>query len=189
MAPSDQLREHVAGLRRLVAGIRPEQMSDPTPCAKWSVRDLCNHFVGGAHLFASAFRGEPMAVDPDATVTADLCGDDPVGAFDAAAASFVDAVDSPGAMERIIDLPFGQIPAPVTLEILKFDLLVHSWDLATATGQHFSPPDDMVTQASEAARMIIAPEARDGDTFAAEVVPPAGATPIERLAAFAGRAV
>jgi hypothetical protein len=37
--------------------------------------------------------------------------------------------------------------------------------------------------------MIIAPEARDGDTFAAEVTPPADASPIQRLVAFTGRAV
>lgn len=188
MAPSDELRDHIAGLRRLTDGIRPDQMSNPTPCAKWTVRDLCNHFVGGAQMFASAFRGDELAIDPDAPVP-DLLGSDPGQAFDDAVAAFASAVDSPGAMDRTINLPFGQLPAPVTLAILKFDLLVHSWDLATATGQKFSPPDEMVAEADGVARMIIAPEARDGDTFAAEVQPGAGATPIERLAAFAGRAV
>jgi hypothetical protein len=37
--------------------------------------------------------------------------------------------------------------------------------------------------------MIITPEARDGDTFAAEVSSGGDAAPIERLAAFTGRSV
>ena len=117
MAPSDELRGHIAGLRRLTDGIRPDQMSNATPCAKWTVRDLCNHFVGGAQMFASAFRGDEVAIDPDAP-TPDLLGSDPARAFDDAVAAFVSAVDSPGAMDRTINLPFGQLPAPVTLAII-----------------------------------------------------------------------
>ncbi len=188
MPPSDQLNDHVAGLQKLLAGTRPDQMTNPTPCAKWTVHDLCNHFVGGALMFAGAFRGDEAAMDPDGPMP-DLVGADPAGAFDAAVAAFKAAVDSPGAMDRTITLPFATLPAPVTLEILKFDLLVHSWDLATATGQKFTPPDAMVEQASQTAQMIIAPEARDGDTFAAEQTAAAEATPIEKLAAFAGRQV
>jgi len=188
MAPSDQLTDHVAGLRKLVSGTRPDQMTNPTPCAKWTVHDLCNHVVGGAHMFASAFRGQTPEIDADAPAP-DLVGDDAASAFAAAIADFNSAVDSPGAMDRNITLPFATLPAPVTLEILKFDLLVHSWDLAAATGQQFTPPDDVVEQASQTAQMIIAPEARDGDTFAAEQTAGANSTPIEKLAAFAGRQV
>jgi hypothetical protein len=39
------------------------------------------------------------------------------------------------------------------------------------------------------AQMIIAPPARDGDTFADEVTPPADATELQRLVAFTGRSV
>ena len=119
----------------------------------------------------------------------DLVGDDPVASFDAALADFCTAVDGPGAMDKVIALPFGQIPGPVVLEILKFDLLVHCWDISQATGQAFDPPADLAEQGLETAKMIIAPEARDGDTFAAEVTPPSAATPIEKLVAFTGRKI
>jgi uncharacterized protein (TIGR03086 family) len=186
MAPSDQLEYPITALSALVAGTRPDQMTLPTPCAKWTVRDLFNHFIGGGQMFAAAFRGEQVAMDPDAPAP-DLTGDDPQGAYRAAIDAFRAGIDSPGAMDRIISLPFGQVPAPVTLQILYFDLLVHCWDLATATGQAFEPPADVVAKAEEMARQMIAPEARDGDTFAAEVTPPPDATPMQRLVAFTGR--
>jgi uncharacterized protein (TIGR03086 family) len=188
MAPSDQLQYQITTLRDLVGNIRPEQMSNATPCADWDVRGLCNHFVGGAHMFAAAFRGDAVARDePAIDLMGDLVGDDPVRALDAAIADFQSAIDAPGAMDKIIPLPFGEIPAPIVLEILKFDLLVHCWDIAQATGQPFDPPADVAEQGLQTAKMIIAPEARDGDTFAAEITPDASATSLERLVAFTGR--
>ena len=47
-------------LIKLVAGIRPDQMSNPTPCLDWDVRGLLNHFVGGATMFTRAFHGDDM---------------------------------------------------------------------------------------------------------------------------------
>jgi uncharacterized protein (TIGR03086 family) len=188
MAPSDQLTYQVQTLRGLVAGTTPEQLSLRTPCANWDVRSLINHFVGGGHMFATAFRGEEVHIDPDAPAP-DLLGDDPLAAYDGAIADFSAAVDAPGAMDKVINLPFGQIPGPIVLEILKFDLLVHCWDLSQATGQKFEPPADLAEQGLQTAGMIIAPEARDGDTFAAEVTPPSSATPMEKLVAFTGRSV
>lgn len=188
MAPSEQLTYQIQTLRGLIAGTTPEQMTARTPCREWDVRGLVNHFVGGGHMFASAFRGEAVHIDPDAPMP-DLVGDDPVASFDAAIGDFCAAVDAPGAMDKVVDLPFGQIPGPVVLEILKFDLLVHCWDLARATGQTFDPPAEIAEQGLATAHMVIAPEARDGVTFAAEVTPSSDATPIEKLVAFTGRSI
>jgi uncharacterized protein (TIGR03086 family) len=188
MPASATLQYEVDTLGKLIAGIRPDQMSAPTPCAEWTVRDLVNHFVGGAGMFTAAYNGEAVATDADAE-TPDLVGDDPAGAFNAAIAVFEAAVDQPGAMERTITLPFGAMPGATALEILKFDLLVHCWDLATATGQSFDPPADVVAHADAMARQMIAPEVRAGGSFGSEAPCAATAAPIERLAAFTGRAV
>jgi uncharacterized protein (TIGR03086 family) len=183
--PTEQLDPTITDLRRLVAGTRPEQLTEPTPCAKWTVRDLVNHLVGGGHMFGAAFRGEPMG-DPDAPMP-DLLGDDHVAAFEAAVADFIDGADTPGAMERPVALPFATLPGEVALQIASFDLMVHCWDLATSTGQAYEPSAESAEGALAVAQMIIQPEARDGDTFAAEVPAPTGATPLERLVAFTGR--
>jgi uncharacterized protein (TIGR03086 family) len=188
MNPSDQLTYQRETLRRLVAGVRPEQLSLPTPCTEWDVRGLITHFVGGAAMFAAAFGGQAPDIAPDAPMP-DLLGDDPLGAFDEAIAMFVAAVDQPGAMDRLIVLPFGTLPAPMVLELLKFDLLVHCWDLATATGQSFDPPADAVEHGLEVAQVIVSRELRDSGRFAEETTVRPDAAPIERLAAFTGRAV
>jgi uncharacterized protein (TIGR03086 family) len=188
MAPSDQITYQVETLRALVAGTKAEQWQNATPCADWDVRALVSHFVGGAHMFASAFRGEELHIDPDAPMP-DLVGDDPLASLDGALADFDAAIDAPGAIDKVINLPFGQVPGPVVLEMLKFDLLVHAWDLSQVTGQSFDPPAELCEQGLQAAQMIISPEARDGDTFKSEQSAGASASSLERLVAFTGRTV
>ena len=187
MNPSAQLDYQREALRDLVANVKPEQLSSPTPCSDWDVRGLINHFVGGAGMFAAAFNGQELDIDPDAPMP-DLVGDDPLGAFDGAIGLFTDSVDKPGAVDRMVTLPFGTLPGPMVLELLKFDLLVHCWDLATATGQRFDPPAHAVEQGLQTAQMMISPELRTGP-FGQEVTVRASATPIERLVAFTGRSV
>jgi uncharacterized protein (TIGR03086 family) len=182
--PTAQLDTTVPKLGEIVRGVRPDQLDNPTPCAKFQVRDLLGHFVGGLTSTVSALRaGTPVDVAP----RPDLLGDDPGAAFTAVADDFNTAIRRPDAMDQTLKLPFGEIPAPVFLRFLAFDFMVHSWDLATATGQRYAPPDELVAAADAFARQAVTPEMRDGDTFAAEVEPRTGATSLERLVAFAGR--
>ena len=46
----------------------------------------------------------------------------------------LDAVKSPGAIERTISAPIGEMPGEVFARFVAFDGLIHGWDLATATG-------------------------------------------------------
>ena len=41
---------------RIVDGIEPDQLDNPTPCEGWTVRDVLNHITGGADLFARLDR-------------------------------------------------------------------------------------------------------------------------------------
>jgi uncharacterized protein (TIGR03086 family) len=184
MEPIEQLDTVTSALTGLVKGTRADQLDNPTPCDKWAVRDLLGHFAGGLTSCATAFReGTPVDTSP----RPDLLGDEPGPAFAAVVDDFDAAIRAQDAMEKMIDLPFGGIPAPVFLRFLAFDLTVHSWDLATATGQKYVPSDGLVAEADAFARQAVTAEMRDGDTFAVEVDPPSDATPIERLVAFAGR--
>ena len=36
------------------------QLSAPTPCSEWKVRDLLNHVIGGGHMFTAGLRGQGM---------------------------------------------------------------------------------------------------------------------------------
>ena len=101
----------------------------------------------------------------------------------------VEAMRLPGALDRTIAAPFGDVPGEVFARFVVLDGLVHAWDISVATGTAFDPPESLVDEVDAFARAAITPAMREAGMFAAPVDPPAGATPIERLAAFTGRRI
>ena len=173
----DQLDQLGPLLVAIVSGIQADQLDDPTPCAKFTVGGVLEHMIGGATMFAAAFRGvEPR--QPDTT--------DVLAGFGPTLAGLADAMHSAGALDRTIPAPFGEVPGATFARFVVLDGLVHGWDLATATGQPYEPPGALVAEVEAFARQAVEP-LRDGDTFAAAAEPPPSATPIQRLAAFTGR--
>jgi uncharacterized protein (TIGR03086 family) len=170
----EQLGPH---LGMVVAGITPAQLGNPTPCAGFTVRGVLEHMIGGATVFAAAYRGEQPA-EPDMS--------EPLAGFGAALGDLVAAITAPGALERTIRAPFGDMSGEAFAQYIAFDGLVHGWDLATATGQSYEPPPALVAAADAYAHRTI-DAMRDGNTFATPVEPAAGASPIERLANYTGR--
>jgi hypothetical protein len=69
------------------------------------------------------------------------------------------------------------------------DGLVHGWDIATATDQSYDPAEELVAAVDAFTRQALGDDMRDGDTFAAAVEPPAGASKLVGLVAFTGRHV
>jgi uncharacterized protein (TIGR03086 family) len=178
-----QLEELMPMLQKVVDGIAPEQLDLPTPCVGFTVAGVLEHMIGGATAFAPAFRGEAAPV---------LAGNDPgagttIERWHRAMAELGEAVHSPGAQERTVASPFGDVPGSMFARYVAFDGLVHGWDLASATGQPYDPPAELVVEAEAYARQLITPPMRDGDTFAAEVEASVDANPIQRLVAFSGR--
>lgn len=169
-------------LQQLVAGTTTDQLDLPTPCADWKVRDLFAHLTGGATTFAAVVRGE----EPPASLDAPA---DPIvtAACSAAIADIDEAFRGPGALERTIATPFGEMPGETFARILAFDVLMHTWDLATATGRTVDVPDGVVAEIDGFARAAVRPEMRVPGLFGPEVEPPSGATTLERLVAFSGR--
>jgi uncharacterized protein (TIGR03086 family) len=184
MDSPQQTRTAIAGLTPLVHGTNASQLDDATPCDQWAVRDLLNHLVGGGYMFAMSLNGE--ALDMSAA-PGDLLGDDHAAAFDAAIAAFNAALDNTTDLSTMVTLPFGTIPADVALRVAAADLLVHSWDLARATGQSFNPPDEFVLSATPFYQDFIQPPLRSMGLFADEIDVPADAAPLDRLVAYAGR--
>lgn len=181
MDPISQLDEVLPLLKGLVAPLDESQLEQRTPCTNFDVRGVLGHMVGGATMFATAFRGE----EPSAPSTPD----DVKAAFPKAMDDLLAAVKSPGALDRTINAPFGAVPGDVFARFVALDGLVHGWDIATATGQAYDPPAAVVDEVEQFARQAIADGMRDGDTFAAATDVPAGASALERLVAFTGRTV
>jgi uncharacterized protein (TIGR03086 family) len=161
----------------VIAGIDPEQLDAPTPCADFTVRGVLEHMIGGATAFAAAYRGE-APTEPDLA--------DPLAGIQAALGSLGEAISAPGALDRTIAAPFGEVDGDVFARFVVLDGLVHGWDMAVATGQAYEPDRALVAEAEAFARGAL-DGLRDGQTFKDAVEPAADATPIERLAAFTGR--
>ena len=169
----------------VVAGIRADQWSAPTPCTELDVRTLLNHVVSGNLLFAALVRGEPL---PDRG--ADHLDGDPLTAFQQAAEQLRKAFAAPGVLESVYTAPFGTGPGSALLHVRVVEALTHGWDLARATGQQAAFPDDVAERALAAARaQLTARPAGTGAPFAAEVPVAEDAPAMDRLAGFLGRSV
>lgn len=170
---------------RIVAGIRPDQLGDDTPCEGWDVRTLLNHVIGGNHWVGELMAGKTIA-DVGDRLDGDHLGDDHVAAYDSSAKAAADAFAAPGAMERPAAVSYGPVPGEVYCGHRFIDVLIHGWDLAVATGQDDRLDADLVTAAEE----VIAPQAdllRGSGMFGGDVQARLDASPQTRLLAQLGR--
>lgn len=188
MEPSDQLAVIIPTLIDIVDSLDADQLDNATPCAKFTVRGVLDHMMGGATTFVPAFLGEAAGEASGADSAAVTpTGQVPATEFRIAMTSLLDSVNAPGAMDRMVDAPFGRIPGSVFARFVAFDGLIHGWDLSMATGREYDPPAAVVTDVSAFAHEALGPDLRDGDTFAAETAAPPGAGALAELVAFSGR--
>lgn len=183
MEPTEQLARVVSQLVATVDNIQPAQLAQPTPCAEFTVHDVLDHMMvlGGALTYG--FRGEAA---PD-LMPPPVYGRVPADEFREVMTDLLTAAQAPGAAERMVVTPFGEMPGAALTRMVAFDGIVHTWDLATSTGQEVSFADDLVEAIDGFVRGALVPGMRDGDTFKNATEPPADATAIERLVAFSGR--
>lgn len=171
---------------RIVAGVRDDQWHEPTPCADWDVHGLLNHIVGGNRWVRPLVEGETIAGVGD-RLEGDLLGHSPYMAYEASAADADRAFCEEGAMERPCAVSYGPIPGAAYCGDRFLDVLVHGWDLATATGQDTTLDPELVAAALE----VVAPHremlAASG-AFGTPTDPPADADDQTRLLAWLGRA-
>lgn len=173
----------------VLTGVRPDQLDGPTPCRSWAVRDLVNHIVGGGHFFAEATNAGEY--HDDGSTPPDFASGDFVAAYEEASGLATAAFRAPGALEKIVKLPFGEFPGSAFLGIATTDTFTHSWDLAKATGQDTDLAPDLAAVLLEAARVAIGDGFRGDEPmpFSKEQPCPDGASAADRLAAFLGRTV
>ena len=168
--------QHAQGV---IAAVRPDQYDDTTPCAEWTVRDLLDHMIGVVAGLGAAAAGSPPRPF--------VLSSDPAAQFEHAATWALAAWRAPGVLDRVVDGGPGPMPGRVLAGINLLDTATHTWDLATATGQPATLPDEVAFAALEASQATISQEIRPG-RFAPEVPALSGAAPTEQLVAFLGRA-
>lgn len=125
-----------------VAGVRPERLDLPTPCAGWSLRRLLEHVVGQHRGFAAAAWGAGPDPAPwrDVPLEGGPFHRDPLGAFRATArqltAAFGAAATAAGPVELWLPDISARRPVPLARAVgfHLLDTLVHGWDVAAALG-------------------------------------------------------
>ncbi|MGZ4688685.1 MAG: TIGR03086 family metal-binding protein [Acidimicrobiia bacterium] len=173
----------------VVNDVSEDQLGNPSPCEGWTVRDVVNHITGGATMFAISV--EEGSVPDDLLgklMGGDNVGDDPQGAWAIAADRAMRAFELPGALDKMVTLPFGEMPASIALNIAVFDVLTHAVDIARGTGQSIEDAE-LLEAAIGMGRQMIGPELRIPGVFDPEQPVSGDASPEDRLLAFAGRKV
>jgi uncharacterized protein (TIGR03086 family) len=117
----------------------------------------------------------------------DNLGDDYKGAFKAASARAVKAFEPEGIVDKMITLPFGEMPAGAAVNIAIFDVATHTWDLAKGTGQSTALDPEVLGAALELAQQMLADDWRAAGMFGTQVPVPDDAPVQDRLAGFTGR--
>lgn len=190
--PAAAVSDPIAGLSsaldavgRLVSGIREQQWSTLTVCSDWSVKELLNHVVGGNRMFAAVLTDH----NPSDT-GADHLDSDPVAAYRASAAVVRAAFTRPGALEKVVTVPFGTVPGSVALHLRTTEILVHGWDLARATAQSSAGlPAQVAGEELEFSRGKLDAIPPGQSPFAPPQAVPDDAASIDRLASLLGRPV
>ena len=173
----------------VVDKVEPNELTNSTPCTEWTVRDVMNHVVGGATMFAECVEKGSVADERlGQLMGGDNLGDDYKGAFHAASDRARAAFGGEGALEKIVKLPFGEMPAGIALNIAVMDVMTHAVDIAKATGQKIDD-EELLDTALTIGRQLITDDFRNPGMFDAEQPVPEDASAEDKLLAFAGRKV
>ncbi|SEL04005.1 TIGR03086 family metal-binding protein [Streptacidiphilus jiangxiensis] len=155
----------------------------PTPCAEFTVHQLCEHLLGAMVASGYAAAKKPVPAEAPVKLT-----DAPWRAYPPVVDRLVAAWSKPEAWEGEAPFAGEARPARFVGMVTVMELTVHGWDLAQATGQSFKAEDDVVATAADVAALI-AEGARAGGAFGPQVAASPDATALERLLAFTGRRV
>ena len=167
-------------------GVNASQLTSSTPCTEWTVKNLLNHNINVQKFLHSTLTGGNMEAGEMYNVDGDL---PPEGA-EAALKSITDQVISAANgmdLSTVLGTPFGDMPAGHFMMIPMVDLVVHRWDIASATGQN----NAIDSSIAEICVGVLSPEALEGGrkmgAFGSEVVIPSTGSIQERLLGSVGR--
>jgi uncharacterized protein (TIGR03086 family) len=129
--------------RKIVAGITPEQLSQPTLDGDWNVRALLNHVVTG-NWWAAELGASRTIADVGDRLDGDILGDDPLAAYDDSARAAAEVFEAPGALDAPCAVSYGPVPGSVFAGHRFTDVLIHGWDLAKSTNQDSTLDPELV---------------------------------------------
>ena len=177
---SERYRRVAAQFTERVDSVRADAWDNPSPCDGWVARDVVGHLVEWlpAFFFGTWEIAAPSIPSVD---------DDPVGAWRAVDGTLRAALDDPTVATSERATPMGPSTFEQSLDMICTpDVLIHTWDLARATGL------DETLDADEVHRFVESMEPmdqvmRDSGHYGPRVVVADDADEQTRLIAFVGR--
>jgi uncharacterized protein (TIGR03086 family) len=176
---ADRYRRLAAAMTRRIEQVPPDRWSNQSPCEKWTARDVVQHLVDVHGMFLGLV-GRAMRPGP-------AVDDDPVAAWASARDQVQADLDDPQRAAAEFDGVSGRSTFEEAVDrFVCFDLNIHGWDLARATGQ------DERIEPSELPRLWRTAESF-GDAIRSEKVcgpaveVPSDADEQDRLLAYLGR--
>ena len=173
----------VQSMQPIIDGVRADQLNAATPCTEWDVQGLINHNIKVSQFFNSILTGAD-GVNP-MEVNVPLPSEGAAAAFEAATSGLLTtakAID----LEKVVEAPFGSMPAGQLLMITFGDMFIHKWDLAKATGQNASMDSGLAEVCYHLITNLME-GGRDPNNFADAISVSAGANIQDKLLAFSGR--
>lgn len=184
---AERFRKVAADFTATIDAVPADAWDNPSPCDGWVTRDVVGHLVEwlpGPGFLLGAFDVE---TGPIPSVK-----DDPAGAWAAVRDAVQGALDDPVVSAKEADCgPPGVMSLQGAIDMTCTpDVLIHTWDLATAAGISVTLNADEVASSLAAAESL-SPEIRDAMAasghFGPAVEAPDGADAQTRLLAFYGR--
>jgi uncharacterized protein (TIGR03086 family) len=172
-----------AAFEAVLQGVKPGELDESSSCDGWSIRELVAHVVSGNLMFTGMVTGAEVPAGGD------VLGDDPAQAFRDSLDKLKAAFSAEGVGDRVFQTPMGERPAARLVTTRAIEMGVHGYDLAKSTGQQISLSQPVVDAGLAQLQMMLPSSERPGMPFGPEQQAPEGASPTERLAAFAGREV
>ncbi len=172
-----------------VVDVDQDRLGDRTPCTDFTVAQLRQHVLAWLQFFTQALNdpdGKRERIDPE---TWELADDQQPSQIVIAAAADIDRAIDNGVADQVVVMSQARMTGGGVLAMALGEYLVHGWDLATATGQPWTPSQEAAEPALEFLRSTVAPEHRGPDSqfFDEEILAPEGASPFEKLLCFGGR--
>ena len=184
--PREPLFRAVDQALGLVALATPDRLGDPTPCAEYDVRHLVGHLVAVLRRIGYVAGGGHAYDVP--SIVLDLADDAWLPAARANAAALRAAWADDAVLDRVLRLPWGEVPGRGAALAYVQELTTHAWDLATALGRTDLLDPALAELALVAARRFLPAQPRGGPIPFEAPVEVADDAPVhERLVAWLGR--
>jgi uncharacterized protein (TIGR03086 family) len=174
-SPAERFRRVAGAFTDRVSAVPAGGWDRPAPCEGWVARDVVVHMVEWMPSFL-ARAGVDLALD----IAPGTAGDEPAKAWEQLAQSLQALLDDPDLASSEIDVaPVGRHELEVAIDrFFTGDILIHTWDLARATGLDetldgpmvsemlvgMQPHDDALRQSGHYGPKVEVPDSADDQT-------------------------